>query len=67
VLSPFGLGVLDLAVGSFVLEAAIASNATIAIPDFLQQPGALAEPAVDRAFPHRTSPLCEGGHNAAIA
>jgi hypothetical protein len=33
-ISQFGLGVLDLALGNFVLEAALASNAAIALPVF---------------------------------
>ena len=34
VFSPFGLGVLDVAVGHFVLQSALRSGTTLAVPDF---------------------------------
>ena len=66
-LSPFGLGVLDLAVGSFVLEAAIASNATIAIPDFFSNPARWQNQPSTGLFHTEHRRTCEGGPNAAIA
>ncbi|AOS63779.1 2,3-diaminopropionate biosynthesis protein SbnB [Actinoalloteichus hymeniacidonis] len=37
VFSPFGLGVLDLAVGRFVYEHAVASGQAVAVPDFFHE------------------------------